>query len=106
MNWVPGERLELGAEALADDAVEDNVDGRVHDEEEVRGAQHHVERHGDVKPARKEGILSFTQPSVRCLIFPLLRHRLFEFSPVFESGEQSLHTMTRGCFGVCTAKGS
>ena len=50
----PGERLELGAEALADDAVEDDVDGRVHDEEEVRGAQHHVERHGHVEPARRE----------------------------------------------------
>ena len=47
----PGERLELGAEALADDAVEDDVDRGVHHEEEVRGAQHHVERHGHVEPA-------------------------------------------------------
>ena len=45
-----GERLELGAEALSDDAVEDDVDGGVDHEEEVRRAQHHVERHRHVEP--------------------------------------------------------
>ena len=45
-----GERLELCAEALSDDAVEDDVDGGVDDEQEVRRAQHHVERHRHVEP--------------------------------------------------------
>ena len=45
-----GERLELGAEALSDDAVEDDVDGGVDHEQEVRRAQHHVERHRHVEP--------------------------------------------------------
>ena len=48
----PDQRLELCTEALADDAVEDDVDGRVHDEEQVGGAQHHVKCHGHMEPMK------------------------------------------------------
>ena len=46
----PDERLELVANVLSDDAVEDDVDGGVDHEQEVRRAQHHVERHRHVEP--------------------------------------------------------
>ena len=48
----PDQRLELCAEALADDAVEDDIDGRVHDEEQVGGAQHHIKCHGHMEPRK------------------------------------------------------